>query len=326
MECEKHAAVAANRLTSKAFELGFELVGVASAQTPECFEHYVRWIDAGMHAGMSYLADRLEARRHPDAVLTGVRSLLMLGASYRAVLESSDNHPMRNHSVRDLSGVAEYARGEDYHRWFRRRLKQLSAFHREIFPDENCRGVVDTAPIFERQLAVRAGLGRIGKNTMLITERFGSKVFLGALLSTVDLSAGTNDLEIEDSTTNETALSATLQTIPTPDPCGSCRRCQDVCPTGALQEAFVLDARRCINYWTIEFNGKTSDIPADIRDKIGDSFFGCDRCLDVCPWNSRGFRLPSGRIDPAGLDSETLEKMIDGTPLERKRRRFKDMD
>lgn len=282
------------QLRSAALQLGFQLVGVASAESPKTFSAYQRWIDYGMHAGMSYLAEHCQARRDPSSVQPGVRSLLLLGVSYAQVLQSDSEPP---HPVARLSGIAEYARGIDYHAWIRSRLKQLVRIHRELFPKGHARGVVDTAPILERQYAVEAGLGRIGKNTMLIHPQFGSKLFLAVLLST-------EMLELD-------------QPIPIKDdrfPCDSCQNCLQACPTAALVEPYVLDARRCLNYWTIEHRG---EIPSEIRQKMGDRFFGCDLCQQVCPWNKTVPTIPGGREDPRTLDAEALEKYIVGTPLER---------
>ena len=276
-------------LKQTAFELGFELVAVVRVGEVTGFDAFCRWIAAGYHAGMDYLSKNPEARRNMNSVLPGVRSVLMLGVSYEKVLESE------NHSVKNLSGIAEYARGIDYHDWIRRRLKTLSVKHRELFSCGKCRGAVDTAPILERSLAVDAGFGRIGKNTLLLTKEFGSKLFLAELLSTELLEP--NRFE------------------PKPDPCGDCHICLNACPTGALIEPFVLDARRCLNYWTIEHHGS---MPEEIREKIGDRFFGCDTCQSICPWNRSRSEISSGDTDPRSLDEAVLRKIAAGSPLERR--------
>ena len=281
-------------LKQTALTLGFELVGVAAAQTPSTFYRFEKWIDAGMHAGMDDLADRRNARSNPNSVLENVRSILMLGVSYDQVLaETKHGVPAQ---YLPLRGIAKYARGGDYHHWIRQRLRKLAAKHRELYPDAQCRGVVDTAPLLERQFAVDAGLGRIGKNTMLIHPQFGSAFFLAALLSTEDW----------------------IPDVPTDagDPCENCRRCLDACPTGALLEPYILDARRCLSYWTIEHRG---EMPPEIAAVLGDRFFGCDTCQDVCPWN-RPVPEPDG-VDPRSLDAETFAATIAGTPLERRFKR-----
>ena len=273
-------------LKTSAIDLGFELCGVVAARRPVTFSRFETWVDAGMHAGMNYLAERREARSHPRFVLENVRSILMLSVSYERVLADA---PLRL----PLLGVARYARGGDYHHWIRQRLRQLAALHRKLYPEGRCRGVADTAPLLERQFAVDAGLGRIGKNSMLIHPKLGSTLFLAALLSTEDWPSDT--------------------TPDLPDPCGNCRRCLDACPTGALVEPYVLDARRCLNYWTIEQRG---EIPEEIAEKLGNRFFGCDTCQDVCPWN-RAEPQADG-IDPRTLDAQTFETVIHGTPMERR--------
>lgn len=284
-------------LKATALELGFERVGVTPACRPKTFDAFRRWVDGGCHAGMNYLAERPETREHPRSVLPDVRSLLMLAVSYRAVLGE------QKHPVRQLSGIAAYARGVDYHDWIRDRLRRLAEQHRKLFPRGRCRGAVDTVPVLERQFAVDAGLGTIGKNTMLIDARpdspFGSRCFLAVLLSTENLKPDSWSVS--------------------QDLCGDCRKCLDACPTGALVAPFVLDARRCLNYWTIEFRGDSNEIPPEIRERLGDRFFGCDTCQDVCPWNrgdSAG--LPPGTVDPTSLDAERLRDLAGGTPLARK--------
>jgi epoxyqueuosine reductase len=277
------------RLKETAFELGFELIGVAPAKPPKTFDAFEHWIDAGYHAGMNYLAEKKFARKSPDFILSGVQSLFMLGVSYQRVLSSAE------HPVQQLTGIAEYARGIDYHDWIRSRLKHLSAAHREIFPHGHCRGVVDTAPILEKQYAAEAGLGQIGKNTLLIHPKFGTKFFLAVLLST-------ERFELEH-----------LEELP--NLCGNCRSCLEACPTGALVEPFVLDARRCLNYWTIEHRG---EIPNEIQKKLGKRFFGCDTCQNICHWNRNNLNLPTGTIEPNSLDTKTLCRIAAGSPLQRK--------
>ncbi len=285
-------------LFQTARQLGFELAGVAPAGTPSHFTEYRRWIENGRHAGMDYLARHGEQRRHPESVLPGVRSLLMLGVSYRTVLLDDPETEIPSHPAASLAGIAEYARGIDYHDWVRHRLKILSQKHRELFPEERCRGVVDTAPVMERDFAVQAGLGFIGKNTMLIhtdrSAKIGSKFFLAVLLSTAVLRSEPNEPG---------------------DPCGDCRACVDACPVAALIEPFQLDARRCLNYWTIE---QRAEIPHEIREKLGERFFGCDACQTVCPWNSGVPTIPPGTVDPNSIDETQFARIVAGSPLRRR--------
>ena len=279
-------------------QLGFELVGVASAQPPESFAEFRRWVNDGFHAGMDYLAKNLEIRANPERLLPGVKSLLMLGVSYRTVLESEPEIRQLFFSddfcdEPDSLPIADYACGIDYHIWVRSRLKQLARWHRQAIPQGRCRGCVDTAPLLERQYAQNAGLGKIGKNTMLIHPDYGSRFFIAALLTTEEFTP-TRPLSF--------------------DPCGDCQRCQDACPTAALAEPCRMDARKCVNYWTIEHSGDLSDVS-----------FGCDQCQNACPWNRE--KLPHGRLSRKMLqetrqkkESGELRALLAKTPLSRKLR------
>lgn len=278
-----------------ALETGFEILGIAKAAPAESFSHYQRWIAEGYHAGMGYLSKNVAAREKPDSILAHVKSLLMLGVSYRRVLESEPE--LQKHFVSECRhpvSVASYACGVDYHIWIRERLKRVTEFHRSLFPEEKCRGVVDTAPLLERQYAANAGLGVIGKNTMLIHPTLGSRFFLAALLSTCDFC----DAD-EPATSN---------------PCDSCNRCLEACPTGALCAPYCLDARKCLNYWTIEHRG---DLPEVVREKLGNRVFGCETCQDVCPWNRE---TETGAFDPQRImqmDESEFASLFGRTPLAR---------
>ena len=274
--------------------LGFELVGVASTRPPEPLAHFQRWVGDGFHAGMDYLAGTMEIRADPQRLLPGAKSVLVLGVSYRAVLESAPEirRLFFDDDEEDSLPIADYACGIDYHIWIRGRLKQLAQMHRQWVPHGKCRGCVDTAPLLERQYAQNAGLGTIGKNTMLIHPEYGSRFFLAALLTTEEL-APTLPLSF--------------------DPCGNCRCCQDACPDKALGEPYRLDARKCVNYWTIEHIGGLSDVS-----------FGCDQCQNACPWNRE--KLPQGRLSRKMLQETTpsdLKQIFAQTPLIRKLRDIK---
>jgi len=293
-------------LKKRAQELGFDLVGVTTAQPPAHLDRYRAWIAAGRHAGMAYLADdrALQRRGDPRAIQPGCRSIIVTG-TYYAPLES---HPDRTASE---ARVAAYAQGDDYHAALTSRMQELAAFLREACgrPFEH-RIYTDTGPLLERELAMRAGLGWIGKNTCLIHPARGSYLLLAEMLL---------DLELPP---DEPFAS---------DRCGSCTRCIEACPTGCILPDRTLDAGRCIAYLTIEEKGS---IPEDLRPSIGDWLFGCDICQDVCPWNRRfaqTVRDPTFQPRPIfaplqlagmlGRKPGAWRDGLRGSPLERPRRR-----
>jgi epoxyqueuosine reductase len=246
-----------NELKSEARRIGFDLVGIAPAVAPAGASHLQSWLESGFAGEMHYLERRRDAYSDPARVLDGVRSIVMLGLNYK----TPDPPPLEPGDGR----VARYAWAEtDYHDILRHRLHQLADFLHAARPDCRTRGVVDTAPLLERDFARLAGLGWFGKNTMLINKRMGSWSFLAALLTDVDLTPD------EPHATSH---------------CGTCTRCLDACPTDAFPEPHVLDARKCISYLTIELRGQP--IPDEFRPQMGDWAFGCDICQDVCPWNHK---------------------------------------
>ena len=240
-------------LKEEALNLGFDLVGATQVVTPPSFERLRQWGADGFAADMHYMTDRLDAYRHPNNLLEGAKSLLMLAANYRTVEPETPGAGQGR--------VSRYAWGDDYHDLLRQRLHKLADRHRQLAPAARVRVVVDTAPLLERQFAQLAGLGWIGKNTLLVNRKFGSWLFLAALL-----------------TTEELAYDAPI----TEDLCGTCRVCLDACPTGALVEPHRVDARKCVSYLTVESRGA---LPADLRVTCGDRLFGCDACQEACPWN-----------------------------------------
>ena len=250
-----NAASLTTALKQESLRLGFDLAGATPAVAPPDFDRFRQWLAEGDAGQMHYLADRLEAYRHPVRLLDGAKSILMLGSNYRTVEPAV--------AGRGQASVSRYAWGADYHDVIRRRLHKLADFHRRLVPAAQVRGVVDTAPLLERQFGRLAGLGWVGKNTTLINRRFGSWFFLAALLSTAELEH------------DEPADAGR---------CGSCRACLDACPTGALVEAYRLDARKCVSYLTIELRGAP---PAEFHAACGNRLFGCDACQEACPWNRR---------------------------------------
>ncbi len=286
-------------LKEEATRLGFDLVGATPAAPTPGYQHLEAWLANGFNAEMRYFTDRLEDYRDPTRLLDGAKSLLMLGVNYRTVEPVT---PAGNQGR-----VSRYAWGADYHEVIRPRLRQLGDFLRRLVPTAAVRGVVDTAPLLERQFARLAGLGWIGKNAMLINQRFGSWLFLAGLLTS-------EELEYAEPLVD--------------DHCRSCRRCIDACPSGALCEPYQLDARRCASYLTVEHRG---EIPEPLRAGCDDRFFGCDACQEVCPWNRETPRtaneafLPGEGMNPidldhvASMDEETFRRHFRHSPLWRAR-------
>lgn len=297
-----NAANLTQSIKSEAKRLGFQLSGACPAVTPAGFSHFSQWLDAGYAGEMRYLEERKEAYQHPHSVMEGVESLLMLGMNYSTVQPK----PTKSSQGR----ISRYAWGSgDYHDLIHKRLKSLCQFTRSLGDEISVRGVIDTAPLLEREFAALAGLGWQAKNTMLISRQQGSWFFLAAMLINQTLEY---DVPIE---TNH---------------CGKCTACLTACPTDAFTGPHVLDATRCISYLTIEHR---TSIPVDIRNSIDDWVFGCDVCQEVCPWNR--FASPSQEDlfhplpanDPFelhplfDLDDETFRARFRKTPLWRSKRR-----
>ncbi len=299
------ADVEADRLIrTKALDLGFDVVGVARADEPLGIEHerYRAFIDAGMHGSMQYLAEHAEARKRLDtpAILEGARSVVCLGKVYaRSAQDEKNDSPF-------AQMIARYARGQDYHGFVRKKVRKLAAFIRRMWPDAEARPLCDVEPILERAFAMRAGLGFVGKNGIVIAPGRGSFMLLAEVVTTLEL----------------------VPDEPMTERCGSCTRCLDACPTNAFAAPFVLDARKCISYFTIEHPEAP---PEELREAIGEHFFGCDDCQDVCPYNRSSRPLPERTdgfrpldrwkdmrlVDVVTMDAETFERQTQGTPLSR---------
>jgi epoxyqueuosine reductase len=278
---------------------GFDLAGVAALQPATTAGAYRAWLARGDQAGMKWMERNVALRGDPRGLLPGAMSALVVGLRYAPLAGGEPGGDL-------WPRVARYARGRDYHDTMRERLRRVAAEAEEILPGCRTRICVDTAPLLERELAARAGLGAVGKNTMLLHPEAGSCFLLGELLLTAELAPE----------------------APMADLCGDCTRCLDACPTGALAAPYRLDARRCLSYWTIEHRG---EIAAQMRPPLRDWVFGCDACQEACPWNRRAatvereeFAVPAARrqLDLAGLlalDGERYRTLLAGSPLRRAR-------
>jgi epoxyqueuosine reductase len=291
---ELRAAALTQSVKARAIELGFDRVAVGPAAPPPHGPAFRRWIEAGHAATMAYMERRAEERLDPQRVLPGARSVVCVALNYY------QGEPPPDPS---WAPVARYAWGRDYHGVMEPRLAEISR-HLAEAAGARSRAYVDTGPVLERDLAARAGLGWIGKNTMLLHPALGSWFFIGVVL--------TDALLARDG--------------PLPDRCGSCSACLDACPTAAFPAPYILDARRCISYLTIEHRG---EIAPDLAGALGPWQFGCDVCQQVCPWNGKAPRtreagfLPSapypGAAVVAGMDDQAFHERFRSTALMRSR-------
>jgi epoxyqueuosine reductase len=262
------------RVKRRARELGFDLVGIAPAHASAYRDYLRRWLDEGRAGTMRWMHGRFDERTDPAAYLPGAASVVCVAMNYYVPLEDVPADERSRHGR-----VARYALGDDYHEIIKTRLYALADWLRETFPDAKTRAAVDTAPVMEKELAARAGVGWVGKNTCLINPSVGSWLLLGEVLTTLPLAPDE----------------------PAADHCGTCTRCLDACPTGAITAPYQLDARRCISYLTIEHR---DEIPAELQGQIGDWLYGCDVCQDVCPHN---------RHAPAAHDPALRPRFATGT-------------
>ena len=290
------------RIRERALALGFEAVAIASVEPLEAVARYRAWIDAGRHGEMHWLASEkhLARRADPERILRELRSVVCV-----AMCHAPDRSEARDARI---GRIARYAAGEDYHRVMHDRLLALERFiERDALPGSRALWYADTGAILERAWAERAGLGWIGKHAGLLSERLGSWLLLG-----------------------EVYVNRVLESdaAPAAERCGTCTRCLDACPTGAIVAPYQVDARRCISYLTIELRGP---IPRELRPLVGDWVFGCDVCQEVCPWNRFAKPAREARLHARELDGWTLERFLTldepafealfaGSPIRRARR------
>nr|WP_321439881.1 tRNA epoxyqueuosine(34) reductase QueG [uncultured Hyphomonas sp.] len=282
-----------------ALTLGFDAVGIARADEAwAASERLEAFVEAGHHGSMEWMETTLERRRTPVSMWEGAKSAITVALNY-----GPDHDPMETLKQREAGNISVYARGRDYHDTLKSRLKQLA---REFVAKTGAevKVFVDTAPLMEKPLAAKAGLGWQGKHTNLVSRELGSWFFLGVMLTDAELPPDT----------------------PETDHCGSCRNCLDICPTKAFPAPYQLDARRCISYLTIEHKGP---IPEEFRAAMGNRIYGCDDCLAVCPWNKFAsaaseaafharaeLKLP-GLDELAALDDATFREVFSGSPIKR---------
>jgi epoxyqueuosine reductase len=287
-------------IIDRATALGFDSCRIAAAVSPRHGDEFREWLREGAAGEMEWLARGEEKRCDPQQVLPGARSVIVVALNYWQGAIQARELPHAAHGR-----IARYAWGDDYHEVMLPKLEELSAFLAERGGRQKC--YVDTGPILERDHAAEAGVGWHGKSTMLIDPQLGTWFFLGEILTTLELPADE----------------------PQPSRCGTCVRCITACPTGAITEAHRLDARRCISYLTIELKGS---IPLELRPLIGDRIYGCDDCLDACPWNrfasiSREAALAAGSAtqmplrEYLALDDTQFRGLFRRSPIKRIKRR-----
>ncbi|KPF76625.1 epoxyqueuosine reductase [alpha proteobacterium AAP81b] len=292
-------------LAAEAARLGFVAFGIAPADAaPAAGARLRQWLAEGCHGDMLWMAETESRRASPRGLWPEVRSVVMLGMSY-----ASPHDPRRLAEHPDRAAISVYAQGEDYHEVVKKRLKTLARWLVAAAPDAGVKVFVDTAPVMEKPLAEAAGLGWQGKHTNLVSRAHGSWLFLGSIMTTLELGL---DLAAD---------------APHADRCGSCDRCQVACPTAAFPAPYRLDARRCISYLTIEHKGP---VPDEFRAALGNRIYGCDDCLAACPWNRfaavaqamQAFRpraeLAAPRLaDLLALDDAAFRAVFSGSPIKR---------
>jgi epoxyqueuosine reductase len=291
-----------SEVVALARELGFDSCRVASAAAPAHADEFGDWLENRAQGEMSYMERGAEKRRDPQKVLRGARSVIVVAMNYWQG-ETGNRKP---ETGKEYGKIARYAWGEDYHDLMAAKLDKMDSFLRESGGEQKC--YVDTGPILERDYAASAGIGWHGKSTMLIDPKLGTWFFLGEILTTLELPP------------DETQR----------DRCGTCHRCITACPTGAITAPHRLDARRCISYLTIELKGA---IPLELRPLIGDRIYGCDDCLDACPWNrfaevsresafaARGSTTGTALRDYLNLSDEEFRQEFRNSPIKRIKRR-----
>jgi epoxyqueuosine reductase len=300
------------RIKHEAKLLHFDAVGIthplfpsnqseqlASSRDSSLLQHLHKWLEQGYHGTMEWMGKDPTRRSDPTKVLQGCQSLICVGINYSSEF-LADEKPGNGR-------IARYAWGQDYHKIFKTKLKQLEKKIQELAPQAVTRCYVDTGPIMEKAWAQQAGIGWIGKHSNLVSPQFGSWLLLGEILTTLEL-------DPDD---------------PGTDLCGSCSLCIQACPTNAIPEPYVVDATQCISYLTIEFRGTEEDISEELQRKIGNRIFGCDDCIDICPFNHNAqptqeaaFLPQSSTLSPnldtlSQLTAESFNQLFSQSPVRR---------
>jgi len=293
-------------LRNKALSEGFSDIGFCAPNgVPQIAERLQHYVDAGHHGQMAWMSERMHWRGNPAALWPEARSVVMLAETY-----TPEHDPLDVLQQPDNGAISVYAQNRDYHDILKKRLKRVGRWLIEQQPDSQIKVFVDTAPVMEKPLAAAAGLGWQGKHTNLVSRKLGNWFFLGAIFTSLDFA----------------------KDQPEDDHCGNCTNCLDICPTNAFTAPYQLDARRCISYLTIEFDGP---VDPELRSMLGNHIYGCDECLAVCPWNKFaqqateiGYAARAEMISPdlgylAGLNDAEFRTLFTKSPVKRiKRDRF----
>ncbi|HPF46032.1 MAG: tRNA epoxyqueuosine(34) reductase QueG [Alphaproteobacteria bacterium] len=291
-------------IISFALKTGFDVVKITDPYGLEKNAgFFTKYLKQSFHGDMKWMEEKADRRKSPLTLWPEVKSIIMVGMNY-----GPGENPLDFLANKNIGNISVYARGRDYHDVVKKRLKQIARYIHQEYKAE-VKVFVDTAPVLEKPLAAKAGLGWQGKHTNLVSRDFGSWLFIGSIFTTLKISPDSNE----------------------PDHCGTCRSCLDICPTNAFPGPYQLDARRCISYLTIEYKGH---IDEEFRAAMGNRIYGCDDCLSVCPWNKYALRtkehsfLPRSELkypkllELAQLDEPSFREIFSGSPIKRIGRDF----
>ena len=289
-----------SRLAKRIREEGFDSFGICGpGDIPKAGDRLNDFLEKNYHGDMKWLYNRADWRGNPSSLWPDTRSIIMLAESYGNNVNSIANLKNKNRGT-----ISSYAQNQDYHEIIKKKLKNIGRWLIKEVPNSQIKVFVDTAPVMEKPLAEAAGLGWQGKHTNLVSRTLGNWFFLGTIFTTIELSGSNAEL----------------------DHCGSCRRCLDICPTNAFPAPYQLDARKCISYLTIEHEGP---VKLNLRKKMGNRIFGCDDCLEVCPWNKFAITARENRYharkelksplldDLVKLDDRSFRDLFRKSPIKR---------